>query len=218
MWCLSTSVCNPLSEGRQEGRPRAVPAAAPPRQKTELEGPGPHPGRVDISGRPDEVGSRERVGGWEADTIIGNGRKAGSAAPGHRGSGPGTAVVPSVWRLSGPSGRRKDVARPEPGRTRKRNPVHPPFRHPGPSSAAQVPPVREGPGVRVVFLCPTPLLMEINQIHAVPMAGDDPDGRGRRPAAHGRREGDVRTARWYAVRDLQPLVEDSIERSWLQTP
>ncbi len=31
------------------------------------------PGRVDISGRPDEVESRERVGDWEADTIIGKG-------------------------------------------------------------------------------------------------------------------------------------------------
>ncbi len=31
------------------------------------------PGRVDISERPEEAGSRERVGDWEADTIIGKG-------------------------------------------------------------------------------------------------------------------------------------------------
>ncbi len=31
------------------------------------------PGRVDISERPDEAGSRERTGDWEADTIIGKG-------------------------------------------------------------------------------------------------------------------------------------------------
>ena len=40
----------------------------------------------------------------------GNGRKAWSAAPGHRGSGPGTAVVPSVCRLSGLSGQRNASA------------------------------------------------------------------------------------------------------------
>ncbi len=40
----------------------------------------------------------------------GNGRKAWSAAPGRRGSGPGTAVVPSVCRLSGLSGQRNASA------------------------------------------------------------------------------------------------------------
>ncbi len=71
---------------------------------------------------------------------VGNGRKAWSAAPGHRGSGPGTAVVPSGCRLSGlsgrrnasagsgsrPSGLRSGCALPAPGRTRSRNPFHPP--------------------------------------------------------------------------------------------
>ncbi len=41
---------------------------------------------------------------------VGNGRKAWSAAPGHRGSGPGMAVVPSGCRLSGLSGRRNASA------------------------------------------------------------------------------------------------------------
>ncbi len=41
---------------------------------------------------------------------VGNGRKAWSAAPGRRGSGPGMAVVPSVCRLSGLSGRRNASA------------------------------------------------------------------------------------------------------------
>ncbi len=40
----------------------------------------------------------------------GNGRKAWFPAPGDRGSGPGTAVVPSVWSLSGLSGRRNASA------------------------------------------------------------------------------------------------------------
>ena len=38
------------------------------------------PGRVDISERPDEVESRERVGDWEADTIIGKGH-SGAVVP-----------------------------------------------------------------------------------------------------------------------------------------
>ncbi len=200
---------------------------------------------------------KERVGDWEADTIIGKGhsgavvslvdraskytptstpkcntghsRREGYALAagmaGRRGLRlPGTAdpAPERLWSLlyggypgRPGSGRTTPSLRPD---GRESEILSTPFRHPGPSSTAEVPPAREGPGVRVALLCPAPLLMEINQVHAVPMADDDPDGRSRRPAAHGRREGDVRTARWYAVRDLQPLVEDSIERSWLQTP
>ncbi len=69
---------HPGIRGRPEGGRRAVPAAAPPRQKTEPGG-GRHsgrghiPGRVDIPERPAEVEGRERVGDREADTIIGKG-------------------------------------------------------------------------------------------------------------------------------------------------
>ena len=200
---------------------------------------------------------KERVGDWEADTIIGKGHSGAVVSLVDRASKytplplqsatpaiPAARATPSrrEWPEGGVCGSRvpRDPAperlwsllyggypgRPGSGRTtpslrpdgRESEILSTPFRHPGPSSTAEVPPAREGPGVRVALLCPAPLLMEINQVHAVPMADDDPDGRSRRPAAHGRREGDVRTARWYAVRDLQPLVEDSIERSWLQTP
>ncbi len=72
-------------EGRQEGGRKAVPAAAPPREKPNWRG-GRHsgrghiPGRVDISGRPAEVEGRERVGDREADTIIGRGH-SGAVVP-----------------------------------------------------------------------------------------------------------------------------------------
>ncbi len=76
--------------------------------------------------------------------------RRGFRPPGGRGSSPGTAVVPSVWSLSGLSGRRNatagagrvrpGAARPEPGRTRRRNPVHPFLRAGGRRSRG----VREG--------------------------------------------------------------------------
>ena len=66
-------------EGRPEGGRGAVPAAAAPREEARTGEAGRHsgrghiPGRVDISERPEEVERKERVGDWEADTIIGKG-------------------------------------------------------------------------------------------------------------------------------------------------